>query len=197
MPAPSARPSCPSCGVAVTPGYQRCPRCHRPLPSAVRFSRIASEVGGGATSLEPEVETVARWPWYGAGIAVLAGAVAVIVIGASGGHARAPLPDDPVVDDEVAEPEDDTVADEPTLAVARPPDPGPAADLLARELAKIRLYATIEPLGEVVEIRSSFCAEPAMATVLGAVAPDLREAGMASVRCRALHGAEQWARALP
>src|ERR1700729_4185268 len=35
---------CPACGVAVVPGYVRCPKCHRPLP---RFARnTASPVGG-------------------------------------------------------------------------------------------------------------------------------------------------------
>src|SRR5512141_238955 len=38
--------TCPACGVAVVPGYVKCPKCHRPLP---RYSRSSvSPVGGTA-----------------------------------------------------------------------------------------------------------------------------------------------------
>jgi hypothetical protein len=64
-------------------------------------------------------------------------------------------------------------------------------------MAEVRLYATVEPIGDAVEIRSSFCEDPRIAELVADVAPDLREAGVVNVRCRALHGAEAWIRPLP
>lgn len=198
MPAQAARPSCPSCGVAVTPGYQRCPRCHRPLPTSVRFGRVDGAPSGGATTIEPIEEPAVRWPWYLAGGAILIGAVVVIVIGSSGTRPAPALPDDPVVDEPTDESTDDVGGyDEPAPPTARPVDPGPAADRLARQMAAVRLYATVEAVGDTIDIRSSFCADDRIAGLVADVAPDLREAGVVNVRCRALHGAEAWIRPLP
>jgi hypothetical protein len=183
--------------VAVTPGYQRCPKCHAALPSSVRMPRLA-DGGGGATTAAPVDEPASRWPWYLAGFAVLAGAVAVVVIGASGGKPAPELPDDPVVDDEVVEAAAGTGDEEaPAPAPPRPPDPAPAADRLARQMAGVRLYATVEPIGDTIEIRSASCDDARIAGLIAEVAPDLREAGVVTVTCRALHGAEAWTRPLP
>ena len=196
MQASTARPSCPSCGIAVTPGYQRCPRCHHELPTSVRFSRIAD--GGGATSTAALDESQRRWPWYLAGLVILAGAVAVVVIGSSGGRHPAPLPDDPVVEDQPDEPQAGSADDDQVQAPPPSrPDPGPIGDRLARNLARVRLYATVEVIADTVEIWSSFCADPGIPGLVAEVAPDLRDAGVITVRCRALHGAEQWSRPLP
>lgn len=192
---PLARPSCPSCGIAVTPGYQRCPKCHRPLPTSVRFTRPLD--AGGATTIEPD-EVVTRWPWYLAGLIVLAGAVAVIVVGSHPSKPAPALPDDPVVDEEPDDTPGAGVDEDEAVPTPPPrPDPAPAADRLARLMAAVRLYATTEAIGDTVEIRSTFCAEPRVPGIIADVAADLRAAGIVAVRCRALHGAEAWTRPLP
>lgn len=195
MPAPLARPSCPSCGIAVTPGYQRCPRCHHELPTSVRFSRIAD--GGGATSAAPIDEPQRRWPWYVVGFAILAGAVAVVAIGSSRGSHAAPILDAPAVAAPPVEPQPGGADDEQLQPAPARPDPGPIGDRLARNLARVRLYATVEVIADTLEIRSSFCADPGVPGLVAEVAPDLEAAGVVAVRCRALHGAEQWSRPLP
>jgi hypothetical protein len=159
--------------------------------------RIA-DGGGGATVAASADEPVRRWPWYLAGLVVLAGAVAVVVIGSSETKPKPALPDDPVVDEEVAPPpaggaEDD----EPSVAPSRAPDPAPAADRLARLMAGVRLYATVEPIGDTVEIRSAYCDDTRIVGLVADVAPELREAGVVNVACRALHGAQAWIRPLP
>lgn len=199
MPASSQRPTCPSCGIAVTPGYRRCPKCHAALPSSVQMSRLdTAGGGGGATTTAPLDEPGARWPWYLAGLVVLGGAVAVIVHGSRDERPAAPLPDDPIIDEAEAAPDeppaDDEVAPAPRVGT---PDPGPAADRLARLMAGVRLYATVEADGELLEIRSSFCDDDRISALLADVAPDLRAAGVADVRCRALGGPEAWTRPLP
>ena len=163
----------------------------------MRFSKITDSGGGGATTLEPPEAPQQRWPWYLAGLAVLGGAVVVIVLGARAGRREVPLPDDPVIDDEVVEPQVGSAEDEPPASPPSRPDPAPAADRLARLMANVRLYATVAAIGDAIEIRSTSCADPGLARPLLEVAPELREAGIVTVRCRALHGAEQWTRPLP
>ncbi|HVV84990.1 MAG TPA: hypothetical protein VHE35_18125 [Kofleriaceae bacterium] len=197
MPAPP-RPSCPSCGIAVTPGYTRCPKCHRPLPSSTRFSRLGDSAGGGGTTSEPAEEPVTRWPWYLAGAVVLAGAVAVIILGAGHRKVAPPLPDDPVSPEQATQPPAAGSDEEPTTPPPpRPPDPAPIADRLQRLLGNARLFATVEAQDDTVEIRSNFCADPGMPGVIAQVAPDLRESGIVDVTCRALSGVEAWTRPLP
>ncbi len=138
-----------------------------------------------------------RWPWYLAGLAILAGAAAVVVIGSSRASHAAPLPDDPVVEDQPDVPQAGSDDDVPVQPPPARPDPGPIGDRLARNLARVRLYATVEVIADTIEIRSSFCADPGVPGLIAEVAPDLEDAGVITVRCRALHGAEQWSRPLP
>ena len=42
---------CPACGIAVVPGYVRCPRCHAGLPvGAGRVKRTPADPGGTAVA---------------------------------------------------------------------------------------------------------------------------------------------------
>src|SRR5207249_7837324 len=65
-------PVCPGCGVAVVPGYVRCPRCHAALPIAAP-RRNASTIDPGGTSVARS--EMPRPVLYGLG------AIAVIVVG--------------------------------------------------------------------------------------------------------------------
>ncbi len=195
MPAPP-RPTCPGCGVALTPGYPRCPKCHHALPTSVRMARTD---GGGATGLASEdaADRGLRWPWYLAGLALLGLAVALVASGLRDERPAVELPDDPELVEPGPEP---VVTDEPATPPPVPtsrPDPTPIADRLARLMAGVRLYATVEAVDEVVEIRTGFCDDPRIGELLGEVAVDLKQAGVVSARCRAPHGAEQWSRPLP
>ena len=197
MPAANGRPTCPSCGIAVMPGYPRCPKCHAALPASGRMNRIAD--GGGGTSAAVVVDEPARrWPWYVAGVLVLAGAVAVVIIGSGGKKPAAELPDDPVTPEDVVEPQPGSAAPDegPPAVLPRTPDASPVADRLATTMAGLRLYATVEPIGDTIEIRTAYCADARVAGLLADVTADLRTAGITTVTCRALHGAEAWTRPL-
>ena len=69
--------TCPACGVAVLPGYARCPnkRCRKPLPR-----RAQTQVEGG-TSVTEETK---RWPLFAAIGAALIGTIAIIMLGRGG-----------------------------------------------------------------------------------------------------------------
>ena len=48
------RAVCPACGVAVVPGYVKCPKCHAGLPLAGgRTKRMTGDPGGTAVHLNP------------------------------------------------------------------------------------------------------------------------------------------------
>ena len=63
---------CPACGVAVMPGYVRCPKCRKPLPR-----RLSSGVQGG-TAVE---EVPRRWPLFAVAGAAVVGVIVVVMIG--------------------------------------------------------------------------------------------------------------------
>lgn len=180
------------------PGYPRCPKCHAVLPASGRMNRIA-DGGGGTTAAVVVDEPARRWPWYVAGALVLAGAVAVVIIGSGGKAPAAELPDDPVPPEDVVEPQAGSAAPDeaPPAVLPRTPDAGPVADRLATTMAGLRLYATVEPIGDTIEIRTAYCADARIAGLVADVTADLRGAGITTVTCRALHGAEAWTRPLP
>lgn len=168
---------CPSCGVAVVPGYVRCPKCHKPLPR-----RPATAVVGGTA-----VDTKSRGPLFAviAGALVLGAIVAYIGLRSSKPDPRqesAAAPAQP----QVAQPEAPTE----TLAAAevRPttptaPDPTAVASDLERNLRKLRLWSTVSVEGSRVDVRSGSCADPAMAPVLDTSVASLKAAGLTKLRC--------------
>ena len=175
--------SCPACGVAVTPGYVKCPKCHAALPKM--RSKRASVAGG--TSVESESSP--PWTLIGLGVALAAGvAVAVIALRGGGGPSQAPPSEDAapgtmVVDDVPAS------ADQPT-PVAAPTGPDRAVVLrdLDAALRKGRLWATIVANDTDVTITSASCEDAALAGHVDAAAADLAAIGIRSVECRARHG---------
>lgn len=168
---------CPSCGVAVVPGYVRCPKCHKPLPR-----RATTGVVGGTA-----VDSKSRGPLLAmiAGALVLGAIVAYIGLRASKSDPRqqaAVAPAQP----QVAQPETPTE----TLAAAevRPttptaPDPSAVAGDLERSLRKLRLWSTVSVEGSRVDVRSGSCADPAMGPMLDSSVASFKAAGLTQLRC--------------
>jgi hypothetical protein len=193
---------CPSCGVAVVPGYVRCPRCHAVLPGAGRFRRSGVDPGG--TSVEARAFPI---------VPVAAGAIAVgvlllLVLGGSGGPDRPPAPpaDEadsaaepagaaPVVPANAAPPPLPAAAAAapaaPPLDLPSPAGPSPGAVIaeLERALGRQRLWSSVQVTGERVDVRSGSCAEPEMGPAIDAAQPTLRGAGLTRLRCLAQSGA--------
>jgi hypothetical protein len=168
---------CPSCGVAVVPGYVRCPKCHKPLPQ----TRPATNVGGTA------VESTSRAPLF----AILAGALAIgLFVAYFAFRSTKPEPKKAVA--APAQPQAPTEpAPVPTEAVqpeTRPtapagPDPNAAAGDLERALRKQRLWSTVSVVGSRVDVRSGSCSDPGMAPALDASAASFKAAGLTQLRC--------------
>jgi hypothetical protein len=202
---------CPSCGVAVIPGYVKCPRCHAALPGGSRFRRSVLDPGG--TSVEARAFPI---------IPVAVGAIAVAVLlllvlgggndkpppASAAGSAAAPAgeavepapagaapdPAAPAVPAAAGEPAVPAAASAP---VARPldipsaagPSPGAVTAELERALARRRLWSSVQASGERVDVRSGSCAEPEMGPLIDAARPALRGAGLTRLRCLAQSGA--------
>lgn len=179
---------CPACGVAVVPGYAKCPRCQKPLPYGNGSKRAA--VAGGTVAEDR------RFPW--ALVAVPLGAVIVIalflklvagggedpLVAADGGTVATP-----------AQPQGTLVAQpiEPTTQPVRPtqpvaPDPTAAVAELDRLLRSGRLWSTIETVPPRIDVRSSSCDDPSMRPSIDRVAAVLRRAGLTRLRCLAQSG---------
>ncbi len=170
---------CPSCGVAVVPGYVRCPKCHKSLPRRAGPSTLEGGTAVDTTRKSPMIAVIA--------IALLGGGVIAYLGLRSNGTAKQQAP----VAAPVAEPEAAPAGSE----VAAPDDidlpSGPsaeqtavaAASQLERELKKQRLWSTVQVFGNRVEIRSGSCSDPAMASALDASAATFKSAGLTRLRC--------------
>lgn len=187
---------CPSCGVAVIPGYVKCPRCHAVLPSSGRVPRPTDP---GGTSVEERA-----FPLVPIAIGVAAiGVVALLVLG--GGRKKAAPDSDtseapsalvqpPAGAPPAPQPPDNAA---PPRPAPRPPDipsaagpsPGAAATELERALAGQRLWSSVQASGDRVEVRSGSCGDPAIGTVIDAARTALRGAGLTRLRCLAQSGA--------
>ena len=167
---------CPSCGVAVVPGYVRCPKCHKALPR-VRGSHLE---GGTAVA-----SASSKAPLIGAL------AIGVVVIGAI---AYFGLRKD---DKPKAQPATTTVetptrqvneVEAPSQPTAQPPQPtGPTAvdvaATLERALKKQRLWSTVSIIGDHVDVRSGSCEDPAIKPLFDDAAPSFKAAGLTKLRC--------------
>ena len=175
--------ACPSCGVALVPGYVRCPRCHRSLP----MTRSRLNPGGTAVaavrSNAPVLAIVGL-----VGLVIVAAIVYALLRKAPAPSAgaetsatsHAPLPV-PVPGPVTAAPP----AASPLAAAAVPttPSAGAAANDLERDLQHRHLWSTVEIVGDGVDVRSSTCRDPAMKPVLDRAAGDFKLAGLHRLRC--------------
>jgi hypothetical protein len=167
---------CPSCGVAVVPGYVRCPKCHKPLPG-----RIATHLEGGTA-----VQTTARKAPLFAVLGAVAVGVAILIYLGVRTTDKKPAP---AIASE--EPQPAVATAEPAQTADQPQEPaqpsGPdALDVAAnvqRSLRKQRLWSTVTVVGDRVDIRSGSCADAAMGPALDGAAPAFKAAGLTRLRC--------------
>ncbi len=192
---------CPACGIAVVPGYVRCPKCHKPLP---RFARNSISPVGGTV-----VETTSKLPMYiAAGIAAV---IAILVVrhymvgafedyrdkSAASGHrdggpdleARPPVAPPPVAN-VVTAPTESTTTTQP---VVRADD---VARALKTRLDKQRLWSTVQVIGDHVEVRSATCNDSGMKPAIEQSAAQFQAAGLTRLRCLEQSGGVVFTRAL-
>ena len=179
---------CPACGVAVVPGYSRCPKCKASLPYGHGRSKRTTVDPGGTTVRER------GFPVIGALIAAVAITLVIVLVFGLGGRAKKKVPTAaPVVKEQAVQPQGaqappPRVETAPTVAPP-PPDPNATAASLERALQRQRLWSTVERYGNRVDIRSGSCSEPGMTSMIDAAREPLRAAGLTRVRCLAQSGA--------
>ena len=104
---------CPKCGVAVVPGYVKCPKCQAPLPAARAPSKVipgGTAVSGGGLPILPLI----------VGGAV---AVAIVLVFALRKDKANASTTEPVLDAPIAEEQPGTPAGDPTAPTADPTQP--------------------------------------------------------------------------
>lgn len=187
---------CPACGVAVVPGYIKCPRCHAGLPAGFgRTKRTTLDPGGTAV---PQRGFPLSVVLIGVGVAV-----AIIVVLALRGsskktEAAPPAPPEPVpaivaniANLQPRPPTVTTPSAAPAQAVpaAAVQDPRPAIAELKTALRAQRLWGAVEIVGQRVEVRSGSCADPGMRSLIEAKKSMLHGAGLTNLRCVEQSGA--------
>lgn len=188
---------CPSCGVAVVPGYVRCPKCQAPLPASAR--RLSTRAAGG-TAVAPRgglpIVPIA------AAVAVTAAIIAFFSLRGDDDNKR-PVPAQPTTTQPATTATTPTTPTTPVAPVDTPDDgnnirPSPAvvAADLERALRRQRLWSTLEVFGTRLDIRSGSCAEAAMGPTIDAARDALRNAGLTRLRCLEQSGAVAFERDL-
>jgi hypothetical protein len=181
--------NCPSCGVAVLPGYARCPRCRKPLP------RPAANVEGGTALDQPRgipLPAVIAAGVVGLGI--------ILWLGLRGGDTKPAPVAAPVAPSHVVAPPPPQPTLTPTVDVAPSKPSAPTGDEIAAELERTlkrqRLWSTVSVTGSRVEIRGGSCSDSAIeAPIAGSVAA-FKAAGLTTLRCVEQSGAVVFTREL-
>lgn len=171
---------CPKCGVAVVPGYVKCPKCHAALPR--RRPRITVDPGGTALAGK-QFPTAAV---IGAGCVVVVAVIGLIVWHAHGGHGAAAID---AADQAAGPAAGDTGAETaggfvPAPSRAQGPMPADAvAAELEHRLQHLHLWATVELGSTVVDVRSDSCSDPQILPVIAPALPKFKAAGLTRLRC--------------
>ncbi len=189
--------TCPGCGIAVVPGYVRCPKCHAPLAGGSRRIPLAS---GGTALPEATGRPFPVVPSLIAAIVVVG--IGIFVATRGGSEQASAAPEIEAVDEAVvAAPDPDPTS--PPVAVADPdttgptaPDPRIVAAAVERDLKRQKLWMTVSVTGNSLEMRGSSCADPALSSTVMAAATRLRAAGLTKLRCLAQAGSVELERDL-
>ncbi|MBP6629011.1 MAG: DUF2561 family protein [Kofleriaceae bacterium] len=179
---------CPRCGVAVTPGYVKCPKCHARLPSRL----VAPSAAGGTVA--PSAQD-ARSAWLfggiGVGVVIIVGAIAL----ASGGGRKARPDPVPNTSPDLATPTGagSTPGSGPIgpgsgVATSAGGDREGAAARLQRALQRANLWSTVSVRADQLRIESALCADPGVAAAVAAAAAELKAAGVTAAVCVESHG---------
>jgi hypothetical protein len=181
---------CPACGVAVVPGYVRCPKCHRPLP---RFARNTASPVGGTTLSTPKRGS----PLLAIALAIIVGGGFIAFFALRGGKtshaATAPTPDQTAPAPDQTAPSTSTV--QPVTSAQAPvtathtPKPGEIATALQNTLEHMELWSTVAVTGPRVELQSGSCRDPQLEKQLAGTAAAFKAAGLTRVRCVEQSGA--------
>jgi len=175
--------TCPACGVAVIPGYVKCPKCGGALPFR---SKAIFSAGGTAV----EESTRSRSLAFAVGAALVVAIVVVVIATRSRGVPRATTATPAVTTSagaagaEVPPPSPPVAAspdiDVPSVAA---PDPRAAAAAFDQQLKRLRLWGTAAADGPQLLVRSGACEDPAMGALLQQQTVALRAAGLTKLRC--------------
>lgn len=198
--------TCPACGLAVSPGYPKCPKCHAAMPAAPSLggdARSRKVQGGTAVDSGP-----GPYLWIAiAGVVVVAAVVVYLARGSDDRAAPGPVAPAPAVGVEPA-PSPDT--SNPAVADPFPrtaPDPATTArnDLSAARtraaaavgvaLEGARLWGTVQVVGEQLHIHSAYCTSIGD-DHLGAARSAAGAALFEAVSCFERHGPLAWERPL-
>jgi hypothetical protein len=175
--------TCPACGVAVVPGYVRCPKCKAALPQ-VRFRGGGGAVGG--TSAAPDTS---KFPVIPVLIAIVVGGGIMAYFGLRGGGKKTAVaapqatPAEPVAGATVTGPAQPSSRGTFDTTAPSGPNPTAVAASLEKSLQRKRLWSNVEVRGSRVDVRSGSCDDPGMSPTLDGAAADLKAAGLTKLRC--------------
>lgn len=191
---------CPGCGVAVVPGYVRCPKCHAALPigaaaMATTTGRIR-RVDPGGTAV-PERGFPFTPVLIGLGVIV----AMILVFGTRGSKVKAeaevaaaipdPVPATPLQVPAARPAPRPVTATEPAAAPSGPTiaDVGAASRALEAALRQARLWGRVDIAGGRVDVRSGSCGDRTMRPTIDGQAALLHGAGLTKLRCVEQSGA--------
>ena len=179
--------TCPACGVAVVPGYVKCPRCGARLPS-IKFRRPGETADAGGTA----VEGGRAIPWTAiVSTVVVAGAIiAFFGIRHARGAPRVEEPPPPPSGAPTAARVATPAPAAPAVFVPSAPAPAPSGPSsaqvavdLQRTLDQQQLWSIVTVDRGRLEIRSSLCGDAQMKPAIEAAAERSRAAGLTALRC--------------
>jgi hypothetical protein len=180
---------CPTCGVAVVPGYVRCPKCHAGL-STGRIKRVTVDPGGTALPQR-------SFPISSVLVALGVAAAIILVFGLRGSSKKTEAASAPAPAPIAATPDPPrrTLVRAPVGVPAAAPLAAPVPDATAviRELEDTlhqkRLWGRVAIIGPRIDVRSGSCADPAMRPVIDGKKTLLHGAGLTKLRCLEQSGA--------
>lgn len=185
---------CPACGVAVIPGYIRCPKCKAALSTASTTTGRIPRMDPGGTAL-PE----RRFPYTALAVGGGVFVAIVVVFGFRGGarktEAAAVVAPAAIVAEPIAQPPRQVFERNPAAAqvaqaaAVAAPDPGAVTRDLEAVLRQQRLWGRVEVIGARVDVRSGSCSDRAMRPAIEGKAAMLHGAGLTKLRCLEQSGA--------